>query len=209
MKPSLVLAAATAALVVSSSPRPARAHCDTLGGPVVKDARAALDSKDVTPVLKWVRPDKEAEIREVFRRALAVRALGPEALALADHSFFETVVRVHREGEGAPYTGLKPADQEIDPAIAASDSALDAGSVDSLAKLLTTRVDQGIRQRFRQASEARMHAGESVDKGREYVAAYVEFVHYAERLLRNATGTASDEEHGATPAAHQAAEHLH
>ena len=102
---ALVLAGALSLTLV---PRPALAHCDTLDGPVVKDARAALDAKDLTPVLKWVEYEKEGEIREAFQHALAVRALGPEARALADRFFFETLVRVHREGEGAPYTGLKP-----------------------------------------------------------------------------------------------------
>ena len=171
------------ALSLTLVPRAALAHCDTLDGPVVKDARAALDSKDVTPVLKWVRPDKEGEIREAFQHAVGVRTLGPEARALADRFFFETLVRVHREGEGAPYTGLKPAGTAVDPGIAASDAALETGSVDPLVKLLSAEVDRGLRHRFAQAAEARKHATESVEMGRQYVAAYVEFMHYAERLL--------------------------
>jgi hypothetical protein len=35
------------------------------------------------------------------------------------------------------------------------------------------------------------HADDSVDAGREFVAAYVEFVHYAERLHLDATSPAS------------------
>jgi hypothetical protein len=35
-------------------PTAARAHCDTLDGPVVKTARDALDAKDVRPVLACV-----------------------------------------------------------------------------------------------------------------------------------------------------------
>jgi hypothetical protein len=37
------------------------AHCDTLDGPVVATARAALDKGDVAPLLKWVRKDDEKE----------------------------------------------------------------------------------------------------------------------------------------------------
>jgi len=143
-----------------------------------------------------VRHDKEGEIREAFQHALGVRALGPEARALADRFFFETLVRVHREGEGAPYTGLKPAGTAVDPGIAASDTALETGSVDPLVKLLTAEVDKGLRHRFAEAAEARKHAGESVEKGRQYVAAYVEFMHYAERLLLNASSAASHAEPG-------------
>jgi Family of unknown function (DUF6448) len=186
MKHTLALAAA-GVFCLTVVPRAALAHCDTLDGPVVKDARAALDTKDVTPVLKWVRLDKEGEIREAFQHALGVRTLGAEARALADRFFFETLVRVHREGEGAPYTGLKPAGTAVDPGIAASDAALEAGSVDPLVKLLTAEVDKGVRHRFAEAAEARKHAAESVEKGRQYVGAYVEFMHYAERLLLSAS----------------------
>jgi hypothetical protein len=189
-KSRFTLAAVSAAFLILL-PRPVLAHCDTLDGPVVKDARVALESKDVTPVLKWVRSDKEGEIREAFKGTLAVRALGPDARALADRFFFETLVRVHREGEGAPYTGLKPAGTGVDPGIAASDTALETGSVDPLVKLLTGEVDRGIRQRYAEATEARKHAAESVERGRQYVAAYVEFVHYAERLLLSATTAAA------------------
>jgi hypothetical protein len=180
-------------------PRPASAHCDTLDGPVVKDARAALESKDVTPVLKWVRPDKEAEIREAFQNTLRVRVLGPEARALADRFFFETLVRVHREGEGAPYTGLKPAGTGVDPGIAAADTALETGSVEPLVRLLAAEVDRGLRHRFAEATEAQKHAAASVENGRRYVAAYVELAHYAERLLLDATTAASHAE----PAEHR------
>jgi hypothetical protein len=199
MRYTLALAAA-GVLCLTLVPRAAIAHCDTLDGPVVKDARAALDSKDVIAVLKWVRHDKEGEIREAFQHALGVRALGSEARALADRFFFETLVRVHREGEGAPYTGLKPAGTAVDPGIAASDTALETGSVDPLVQLLTKEVEEGLRHRFAEAAEARKRAAESVEKGRQYVAAYVEFMHYAERLLQDASTAAG---HG------QAAAHAH
>jgi hypothetical protein len=196
MRYTLALAAA-GVLCLTLVPRAALAHCDTLDGPVVKDARAALESKDVTSVLKWVRQDKEAEIREAFQHALGVRALGSEARALADRFFFETLVRVHREGEGAPYTGLKPAGTAVDPGIAASDRALETGSVDPLVKLLSAEVDKGLRLRFAQAAEAHKHADEGIEPGRRFVAAYVEFMHYAERLLQDATTGAA---HGEGPA---------
>jgi Family of unknown function (DUF6448) len=192
---TLVETAAVVALSLALVPSRALAHCDTMNGPVVKDAQAALAKGDVTPVLRWVGIDKEPEIREAFQRTLAVRALGPEAQKLADRFFFEALVRIHREGEGAPYTGLKPAGVEIEPAIAASDEALERGSVDTLATMLATEVDQGIRERFARAAEARKHAGESVERGREYVAAYVEFMHYAERLHDDATTGVTHAEH--------------
>jgi hypothetical protein len=193
MKPRVGLAGVVLLAALVASPRLALAHCDTLDGPVVKDARVALEARDATPALKWVRSDKEAEVRQAFRQALAVRALSLEARTLADRFFFETLVRIHREGEGAPYTGLKPVGAEVDPAITASDRALDTGAIDPLVKLTTARAEQGLRERFAHAAEAGRHAGESVEKGRAYVAAYVEFVHFAERLLHVATTDAAHE----------------
>jgi hypothetical protein len=179
---SVHFVAALAALLILS-PSPVRAHCDTLDGPVVADARAALGAGDVTPVLKWVEPGREAEIRQAFAEVLRVRDKGPEARALADRFFFETVVRVHRAGEGAPYTGLKPAETAIDPAIRASDAALETGDVEPLVERIAQQVEEGLQRRHARAIAARAHAGESVEQGREYVAAYVELMHYAEGLL--------------------------
>jgi len=206
-RPVHIAIAALSVLTLSS--RTALAHCDTLDGPVVKDARVALDSKDVAPVLKWIAPDEEDEIREVFRQALAVRALGAGARELADRSFFETLVRVHREGEGAPYSGLKPAGTEVDPGIAASDAAREMGSVDPLAKMLSTKVDEGLRDRYTRAAEARTHASESVQKGRGYVAAYVAFMHYAERLHADASADAAHPGHEPGAATTERKEHAH
>lgn len=195
MRPSHLLVVATVALL-AATPKTASAHCDTLDGPVVKDARAALEAKDVTPVLKWVKADKEPEIREAFARAVAVRGLGSDARSLADRFFFETVVRVHRAGEGAPYTGLKPAGTAVDPGIAAADAALESGRVETLVGLVTRDVERGLRERHARAMAARAHAVESVANGREYVEAYVEFVHYAERLVAAGAGRPGEaEEH--------------
>jgi len=158
------------------------AHCDTMEGPVVKEAQAALEKGDVTPVLKWVAKDKEGEIRSAFQRTLTVRAKGPEARELADMYFFETLVRLHRAGEGAPYTGIKPAGTKMEPIVEKSDKALEAGSANELVRQVTAHVEHGIRQRFEKVVEARRHASESVEAGRAYVAAYVEYMHYVEGI---------------------------
>ena len=89
-------------------PASSLAHCDTLEGPVVTDAKKALEKGDVNPVLKWVKKEQEGEIREVFKKTLAVRSKGPEAKELADRYFFETLVRIHRAGEGARPTQAFP-----------------------------------------------------------------------------------------------------
>jgi hypothetical protein len=159
----------------------ARAHCDTLNGPVVAAARTALAANDVTPALKWVREPEEGEVREAFRQAMAVRGLGPAARDLADRFFFETVVRLHRLGEGEPYTGLKP-DTAVDEAIERADVALRTGDVDALVALTTEHVAAGVRGRFARARALAAHADESVAQGRQYVAAYVELIHFVEAI---------------------------
>ena len=101
-------------------------HCDTLDGPVVVDAKTALAKGNIAPVLKWVPAAGEKEVREAFARTLAVRKAGKEAQDLADTWFFETLVRVHRASEGAPYTGLKAGGAE-EETIVAADKALASG----------------------------------------------------------------------------------
>ncbi|MBP7146872.1 MAG: hypothetical protein KBD01_04950 [Acidobacteria bacterium] len=187
----------TVGLVAAACATPAAAHCDTLDGPVVAEARQALEKGEVAPVLKWIAPEREAEIRAAFQRALAVRSGGPAARELADTYFFETLVRVHRAGEGAPYTGLKPAGSDPGPAVTAADAALAAGNADELVKLIADEVAAGLRTRFARARAARAHAEHNVDAGRDYVAAYVEFVHYAERLHADATSAAAHAAEGA------------
>jgi len=157
------------------------AHCDTIDGPVVQTARMALEKGDVTPLLKWVRADDEKEIRVAFQKTIAVRAMGAEAKELADKYFFETLVRIHRAGEGAPYTGLKPG-EAVDPAVALADTALESGSVDKLVNVLTKAMTNGIHKRFQHASKTQEHADDSVGAGREFVEAYVIFTHYVEGL---------------------------
>lgn len=157
------------------------AHCDTLDGPVVQTARKALEKGDVTPLLKWVQADDGKEIRIAFKKTLAVRAKGVEAKELADMYFFETLVRIHRAGEGAPYTGLKPG-EAVDPAVALADKALKTGSVDKLVDVLTKAMANSIREHFQHAIETRKHADDSVAAGREFVKAYVTFTHYVEGL---------------------------
>jgi len=157
------------------------AHCDTLDGPVVGTARAALEKGDITPVLKWVQAEDEKEIRDAFARTLAVRAKGPEAKELADMYFFETLVRVHRAGENAPYTGLKGG-ETVDPAVALADQALAGGNAEKLVDVLTGAMAEGIKERFQHALAAKKHADDSVAAGREFVEAYVVFTHYVEGL---------------------------
>jgi hypothetical protein len=159
----------------------AAAHCDTLDGPVVETARLALNQGDVTPVLKWVTKEGEKEIREAFGIALKVRSLGQDARKLADTHFFETLVRVHRAGEGVPFTGLKP-EGTIDPGFVAADKALQEGTVDKVSADIAKSIQEGLRTRFTEVLEKKRHADDNIEAGRAYVAAYVEYAHFVEAL---------------------------
>jgi len=161
-------------------PAISRAHCDTLGGPVVKDGRAALEKRDITPVLKWVKPEHETELRQVFDEALSVRAKGPDAAGLADRHFLETLVRLHRMGEGAPYTGLKDAPAE--PIVAMADKALLSGSERAMLKALDDHLAKVLAGKFQRVLAASKAKDTSVEAGRAFVEAYVDYTHYLEAL---------------------------
>lgn len=163
------------------------AHCDTLDGPVVLKAREALEKGDAKIVLPWVAAEKEKEIREAFDLASAVRGKGPKEKELADRFFFETLVRVHREGEGAPYTGLKAAGLDLGPAIPAADKALESGDPRPLLQLIDEKVHAGIHKYYTEAKGRKEHAGHNVEAGRAYVQAYVPYLHFVERLYNGAT----------------------
>jgi hypothetical protein len=197
------LPALLAAALLGLSAWPLQAHCDALDGPVVVAARKALAKGDAGPVLVWVKPDDEPQIRAAFARTLAVRALGTEAKDLADAYFFETLVRVHRAGEGAPYTGLKPAGLDLGPAIPAADKALASGDLKPVFDLMHGVLKPGLEARFKQARATR--AQESVDlaEGRRAVAAYVDFLHYVDGVYRAAAGGA----HAGTAEAPKAESH--
>jgi hypothetical protein len=164
------------------APGSAFAHCDGMDGPVVEAAQKALEASNVNLVLIWVQQVDEAEVRKAFAQTLAVRKLSAEAQALADRYFFETLVRIHRAGEGEPYTGLKPAGRDLGPAIPAADKALETRSVDPLLKLLTDAVQKGVRAHFQEATLKAGYDKDSVTAGRAYVKAYVEFLHYVEQI---------------------------
>ena len=167
------------------------AHCDGLDGPVVKAAKNALETGNVNLVLIWVQQKDETEIRASFRQALVVRKQGPEAQALADRSFFETLVRVHRAGEGAPYTGLKPAGRDLGPAIPAADRASATGAMGQLQDLLANSVRRGLQEHFATLQALQGYDVNDVAAGRRYVEAYVEYIHYVERLYEAATAAAT------------------
>jgi hypothetical protein len=177
------------------------AHCDTMDGPIIKNAQKALETGDVNLVLMWIQKNDEAELKQAFQKTREVRKLNPAAKELADRYFLETFVRLHRAGEGEPFTGIKPAGTEREPAVEGADKALESGSIDDLLKLMTKTVVHGIREHFERAVALKKLASESVEAGREYVEAYVKYVHYVEKLYDDATAKTSH--HGEPAAEHK------
>ncbi|MGE5338123.1 MAG: DUF6448 family protein [Gemmatimonadota bacterium] len=197
--------AAIAAVLFTSSllfPAMSRAHCDGMDGPVVTLAAKALDAGSVNLVLPWVRDADEPAIRAAFEHTLAVRKLGPDAKHLADTYFFETLVRVHRAGEGAPYTGLKPAGRDLGPAVPAADKALASGSPAQVEKLLTDAVRNGLHQHYEAAATRTNYAPDDVAAGRRYVEAYVPYVHYVEGIWEAAANPGQGHETDTATHAH-------
>ncbi|MBI2789895.1 MAG: hypothetical protein HYX59_14565 [Elusimicrobia bacterium] len=169
------------------------AHCDSLGGPLIPEAKAALEKGDVTPALKWVKKADEAQVKAAFAKAVKVRAQGPDARSLADQYFLETLVRLHRAGEGAPFTGIK--DEPADPVAAMLDKALADGSAEEMIAEFQAHLAAAVREKFRRAMEARKRKDASVKEGREFVEAYVVYTHYLE-ALHAAIAAAGGEPHG-------------
>jgi hypothetical protein len=202
------LFAAVAAVAALSWGTAAQAHCDSVDGPVVNQARKALDTGNVNLVLGWVQKEDEAQIRHVFEKAVAVRKTGDPARELADHAFFEALVRVHRAGEGAPYTGLKPAGQ-IEHAVAVADRSIETGQLKPVAKMIDDQVEHGLHQKFEAVARTRKYDPNNVEAQRAYVGAYVEYVHYVEGLSKAAATGGTHHADEAAPAAAKAAAHKH
>lgn len=156
------------------------AHCDTMDGPVIADAKKAITEKNVNYVLKWVRPQDEAEIKYAFNLSMKVRVLSPEAKELSDKYFFETLVRVHRNGEGVPFTGVKPSGTPIDEKILAADKSIEIGNLSPLNNMVPKEKQPELTERFKKVMSLRNFDVNNVEAGREYIEAYVQFFHFAE-----------------------------
>lgn len=167
-------------------------HCDSLDGPVVSAARAALDANDVELVLPYVKKDGERELRDAFDVVVRARAQGVEAKEVADVYFFETAVRVHRAGEGAPFTGLRPAGLDVGPVIPIAEDAIAAGSPDKLVDFLTNAVREEVSRRYEAMRQAKQQASAGVDQAREYVDAMLGLEVWSHKLY----GAVRAEPHG-------------
>lgn len=168
-------------------------HCDSMDGPVVKAAMKALESGDVRAVLPFVPREGEAEVTAAFEKVMKAREQSLEAKDVADRHFFETVVRIHRAGEGAPFTGLKPAGLGQGPVVPMAEKAIERGSPEELVKLLTDAVEEQINERFERVMRLKEEASDKgVEEMREYVEAMLSLEVYSHKLYE----CAHSEPHG-------------
>ncbi len=186
-------------------PLSAEAHCDAVDGPVATAAIEALDSQNVNLVLPYAPAAAEPELTAAFKQALVVRGKGPEAKALADRYFMETAVRLHRVGENAPYTGLKPAGVDFGPAIPAAEKALESGELRPLVHLMSQQVGREIAERFEKAQARQIAAKaptrrEEVQAARERVSAELAFIGFVEGIYLAATADGHSEGGGVSNA---------
>ncbi|MCX8207027.1 MAG: DUF6448 family protein [Methanothrix sp.] len=156
--------------------------------PVVTAARKALETGNINLILPWVPKTAEDELRRSFEKALQARKLGKEAAEVADYWFFETAVRLHREGEGAPYTGLKPAGLDWGPIVPRADMAIEKGDPGEVVCLIVHAVEEELERRFRHAMETKNYDVNDVEAAREYVQAMLGFVLYAHHLYEFVRG---------------------
>ena len=159
-------------------------HCDSLDGPVATAARLALEQDDVDIVLAYVPVSAEAEVRTTFDAVLPVRRLGHEARTVAERLFLETVVRLHREGEGAPFTGLRPAGLDVGPVIPLAETAIELGDAAPVATFLAGVLQDELHRRFALVTELAARRTQSVADDRAYVSAMLGFEVYSHHVFQ-------------------------
>lgn len=167
-------------------------HCDALDGPVVAAALEALKQKDVAIVLPYVPAEAEAEVENAYMRTIGARSLGDVARDVADRWFCETVVRLHRAGEGAPYTGLKPAGLDVGPVIPVADQAIRDRDPEPLIEMLTGIVREQVERRFQHMLKLKNQAGKSREAARSYVSAMLGLQVWSHKLALTARAAAHD-----------------
>lgn len=160
---------------------PAFAHCDSYDGPVIKDAIKALEKENVNFVKKWIEPQQEAEIIKLFNKTVSLKNKDAEIYSIVEKHFFETLVRYHRETEGAPYTGLKPAGS-TEPIIQMADTSIASSNVKTLLNNLGNHIQKVITEKYEKVAALSTVKDHSVAEGRAYVAAYVDYTHTLEAL---------------------------
>jgi hypothetical protein len=125
----------------------------------------------------------------VATAASKVRKQGTTARQLADRYFIETAVRLHRAGEGAPFTGVT--DEETPASILTADRAMASGSVTEVNTILEQAMRKGVEAKYQAVVNARAEAKRlnTVEAHRERVEAELMFEKYIYELNTLASST--------------------
>jgi hypothetical protein len=193
-----MLSAAIVASGLLLGTQSAQAHCDALGGPVANAAQKALENGNVNPVLAYAPEAAEPEIRAAFDKTRKVRTLGPDAQTLADQSFMETVIRLHRAGEGAAYTGLKPAGTDYGPVIPAAEQAVETGDLTKLKAVLVEEIEHALNERLAHVRELQKaplepQTAAEVPHARARISAELGFIIFAEKVHQAMLGKGAEQ----------------
>lgn len=162
-------------------PQIAFAHCDSYDGPVVKDALVALNNNNPALVMKWIDAKHEKEITDLFNKTLKYKSGDKEIYMLLEKHFLETLVRIHREGEGEPYTGLKPAGT-TKQIIKLTDTALADNDFKNFLTKFHGHVDSILTEKYEKVAQLEKVKNRTVEQGRAYVEAYVDYTHTIEMM---------------------------
>lgn len=157
------------------------AHCDSYDGPVIQDAYKALEKKEAAYIMKWVATEHEAEIKQLFDKTIGLKNGDAGIYSIVEKHFLETLVRYHRETEGAPYTGLKPAGSTA-PIVQMADNSIAKKDVKTLLTNLDKHIKTVIQEKYDKVMKLEKVKDNSVSEGRSYVAAYVDYTHTLEAL---------------------------
>jgi hypothetical protein len=107
------------------------------------------------------------------------------------------VIRLHRAGEGAPYTGLKPAGGDYGPVIPAAEHAVHTGDLAKLKAVLVEEIEHALRERLAHVRELQKAPLEpktaaEVPHARERVSAELGFITFAEALRQAVHGKGAE-----------------
>ncbi|MDD1678839.1 MAG: DUF6448 family protein [Methanomicrobiales archaeon] len=153
----------------------------------MKACRKALESGNVNYALIWIPEESEPELKAAFDRTFRARKEGREIQEIADDWFFETAIRLHRAGEGEPYTGLKPAGLDEGPVVPRAERAISAEDPADPIQFILHTVEEDLQNRFKHVMNTKKYDVNDVRAGRAFIQAYINFVVYAHHLYLSVT----------------------
>lgn len=176
--------------LLAGSPK-AFAHCDSFAGPVIKEAQKALETNKVELLYKWITPDDEKQINDLFAKTYSLRNGDKEVYRIVEQHFLETLVRLHRASENASYTGLKSSDS-VESIIKMSDDAILTGDIDGLLSKLNAHMNKVLKAKYDKMKALEVKKDASPEQGRAYVRAYVDYIYSIAGIHAIIEGKVSD-----------------